>query len=129
VGFLLFTHRRKRNQFMKTKTKKLLTRFAPETRYELVPVPAVPFRGTCETELERYKNRLLREALQATSRVELYAPLRRAANDAAAVAWMTPFPLLFLPALFEEKVRVAQKQFARQESVRQRSRTLLEEVV
>ena len=114
---------------MKTKMKKLLTRFAPETRYELAPVPAVPFRGSGETELERYKHRLLREALQATQRAELYAPLRRAANDAAAVAWMTPFPLLFLPALFEEKVLTAQKQFARQQSVRERSGPLLEEVV
>ena len=116
------------SNFMKTKRTTLLTRFEPETRFD-VAAPAVPFRGARETELEQFKKRLLRDALHATEDAELYAPLRRAATEAAAAAWMTPFPLLFLPALFEEKAGLARRQFARARSVWDRSRKILAEMV
>lgn len=115
--------------FMKTKRTTLLTRFEPETRFDVAPVPVAPFRGTRETELEQFKARLLRAALNDAPDAELYAPLRRAANEAAGVAWLTPFPLLFLPALFEEKATAARRQFERAESVRSRSRRILAEVL
>ena len=114
---------------MKTKRTKLLTRFEPETRFDVSPVPVVPFRGARETELEQLKNRLLRQALEAAADAEFYAPLRRAANEAAAVAWMTPFPLLVLPALFEEKMALARRQFERAQNVRTRSRRIWKEVI
>jgi hypothetical protein len=105
----------------------MTTRFEPEIRFEVAPVPSVPFRGTQETELDRLKARLLREWLQQTPDEQLYAPLRRAANEAAALAWFTPFPLLFFPGLLEEKARAALRQGARQRYVRGRSESLLEE--
>jgi hypothetical protein len=108
---------------------KVTTWFEPETRFEVAPVPAVPFRGTQETELDRLKARLLRQWLDQAPDMQLYAALRRAANEAAALAWFTPFPLLFFPALLEEKARAALRQGARQRCVRNRSETLLEEVV
>jgi hypothetical protein len=114
---------------MKTKRTTLLTRFEPETRFDVAPVSPVPFRGTRETELEEFKNRLLRAALNEAGDAELYAPLRRAATEAAGVAWLTPFPFLFLPALFEEKALAARRQFARAQSVRSRSRRILAEVM
>ena len=114
---------------MKTKKTTLLTRFGPETHFDVMPLPAVPFRGTQETELEQFKNRLLRAALNRTEDVELYAPLRRAANEAAAAVWMTPFPLLFLPVVFEEKVAAARQQFERAQLVRTRSRRILASVL
>jgi len=114
---------------MKTKRTTLLTRFEPETRFNVAPAPAVPFRGTRETELEQFKNRLLRAALHEAGEAELYAPLRRAATEAAGAAWLTPFPLLFLPALFEEKAAAARRQFQRAQSVRSRSRRILAEVI
>ena len=110
---------------MRTTKKTLRARFAPETRYELAPVPPVPFRATRATELEQLKERLLRQALGSAEHADLYAPFRRAANEAAAVAWLTPFPLLFLPGLFEEKQATARRQFARQRNVRARSRDIL----
>ncbi len=58
---------------------------------------------------------------------KLNAPLRRAANEAASLAWVTPFPLLFFPTLLEEKARTARRQQARQKRIRQQSRTLLDE--
>ena len=111
--------------FMKKNRTTLRTRFEPETRFDVAPAPAVPFRGRRETELEQFKSRLLRDALHAAEDAELYAPLRRAATEAAAAAWMTPFPLLFLPALFEEKAVLARRQSARAQSVRARSRRIL----
>jgi hypothetical protein len=114
---------------MKTNRTTLLTRFEPETRFDVVPVPAVPFRGTAETALEEFKARLLREALHTATDTELYAPLRRAANEAAAAAWLTPFPLLFLPALFEERFAAARRQVERAQSVRARSRRILAELI
>jgi hypothetical protein len=82
------------------------TRFAPETRFELRPAPPAPFRAVQETEFEQLKNKLLAEQLLDAA-PELNAPLRRAANDAAALAWATVFPLLVFPALFEEKIAAA----------------------
>lgn len=113
---------------MKTKVKRLPTWFEPETRFDVAPVAAVPFRGTGETALEQLKTRLLRAALQEALDADFYVPLRRAATEAAAAAWMTPFPLLFLPALFEEKVALAKRQFARAQQVRVRSQRILTEV-
>jgi len=105
--------------------RKLPARFGPETRFEVKPAPAAPFRALQETELERLKNRLLRERLFATADPALNAPLRRAANEAAALAWSTSLPLLLFPVLFEEKVRTALFQAARQEYIWERSRELL----
>jgi len=96
------------------KTNKLRAEFSPETRFEVRPLPPAPFRATLETEFERLKNRLLTERLLATARPELNAPLRRAANEAAALAWVTFYPLLVFPALFEEKIGAALRHAERQ---------------
>jgi hypothetical protein len=98
------------------------TRFAPQVRFE---VETVPFRAGQTTELEQLKERLLRQYLQNNPSPDQNAPLRRAANDAAALAWLTPVPLLLFPALFEEKARAALVQRGRQARVRQRSLNLL----
>lgn len=37
----------------------------------------------------------------------LDAPIRRAANEAAAMAWTTPYPMLVLPELLKEMARRA----------------------
>jgi hypothetical protein len=101
------------------------TRFGPETRFEVTPAPPAPFRALAETELERLKNRLLVERLAETPESDINTRLRRAANDAAALAWVTNFPLLVFPTLFEEKALTALLQAKRQVCVRERSRELL----
>ena len=98
---------------MKLKTNKLRAQFAPETRFELRPHPPAPFRATLETEFERLKKTLLAQQL-AQAPTELNVPLRRAANEAAALAWNTLFPLLVFPALFEEKTADARHHARRQ---------------
>ena len=114
---------------MKTKTTTLPTWFEPDTRFDVAPTAPVPFRGTQETELEQFKSRLLRAALDAAPDAELYVSLRRAANEAAGVAWLTPFPLLVLPVLFDEKAAAARQQFDRARNVRVRSRRILMETL
>jgi hypothetical protein len=96
---------------------KLRARFAPETRFELTPVPAALARGQPETELDRLKERLLGELLSRAPKAELRRRLRRAANDAAALAWLTPFPVLVLPVLLEELAEAARRQATRQEAI------------
>ncbi|SRR5581483_4001454 len=106
---------------MNETNKKLRTRFAPETRFE---VQAVPFRARETNELERLKDRLLSQLLAQASNAEQNTLFRQAANDAVALAWATSFPLLFLPTLLEEKAAVARRQFSRQQQIRRRSRAL-----
>jgi hypothetical protein len=77
-------------------------------------VAAVPFRANLETEFERLKARLLTEQLDLVENPELNAPIRRAANEAAALAWVTFYPLLVFPELFAEKTGQAVRQTERQ---------------
>lgn len=109
---------------MNTNKNRVETRFAPETRFEVQPVPAAPFRALQETEFERLRAELLGKQL-AVAKPELNVPLRRAANEAAALAWATVFPLLMFPVLFEEKVRTAIRQVERQARILAESRELL----
>jgi hypothetical protein len=112
---------------MKKTNQRVPTKFAPETRFDLAPRFAQPFRAVQETEFEKLKNRLLRRLLDDAVQPDLNAPLRRAANDAAALAWTTQFPLLVFPALLEEKARRAQLQLQKQNQIRLRSEVILVE--
>ena len=105
--------------------RRLRTEFGPETRFEIRPAPAVPFRGERETAFERLKAALLAERLEAAWNAESNSLVRRAANEAAALAWVTPYPLLTFPVLFEEKVEAARIRAERQLVIRERSRELL----
>jgi hypothetical protein len=110
---------------MNAKHKRVQTRFAPATRFEVRPMPTAPFRAVQEDHFERLRNRLLGERLTEAVDPHTYSGLRRAANEAAALAWATAFPLLVFPALFEEKAEATLNYELRQEDVRARSRELL----
>lgn len=69
--------------------------------------------------------RSVQQALSEIARADADAFIRRAANDAAALAWDTHFPLLFFPTLFEEKARASLAQLRMQASVRRRSLELV----
>ena len=105
--------------------RRVPTKFGPETRFELRPVPPAPCRALQENELERLKNYLLRTRLETLPEAGYNAYLRRAANEAAALAWVTPYPTLVFPALFEEKTRAALRQADRQARILESSRELL----
>jgi hypothetical protein len=104
---------------------RVTARFVPETRFELRPGPPAPFRATQENEFERLKIQLLTRQLTGLTRPELNTPLRRAANEAAALAWVTLYPLLVFPVLFEEKAATAVRQAERQARIYATSRELL----
>jgi len=105
--------------------KRVPARFNPEARFEIRPLAAVPFRSEEEHPLEAMKRRLLGDHLDEVWDPEFNSLVRRAANEAAAVAWATPFPLLVFPVLFDEKISDAAARAARQTSIRARSRELL----
>lgn len=90
------------------------------------PAPSNPRHS--DAELEALKTRLLQQALGNVLTTSQIKPLRRAANEAAALAWLEPLPLLVFPTLFEEKARIARKNTVRQDLVQARSAELLEEV-
>ena len=71
--------------------------------------------------MERLKNRLLARRLAEVVAPEANTYVRRAANEAAALAWVTPYPLLAFPELLDEKVRAALRYAERQTWVRERS--------
>ncbi|MCX7872107.1 MAG: hypothetical protein N2487_02340 [Verrucomicrobiae bacterium] len=99
-------------------------RFEGDVRFNLAPVAVVPYRGMLDNELERLKNALVRDALER-SEPELYSTIRRAANDAMALAWATPYPALFFPLLFEEKIAEGKKVYSKQRKIKEKTRRLL----
>ena len=79
-----------------------------------------PKRGAAETELDSLKERLLRPVIEKIDDPHAEASVRRAGTEAAALAWTTPFPLLFLPELLDEKVDKAKQHLARQKTILER---------
>ncbi|MBP9903081.1 MAG: hypothetical protein KBH45_16600 [Verrucomicrobia bacterium] len=110
---------------MKTTMNRLPTQITPAKRITPTVLAAVTLRRTVETELDQLKNRLLARELERTTALDHNVGLRRAANEAAALVWLTPYPLLLLPTLFEEKARLARLTIGRQVLIRERSNELL----
>lgn len=109
---------------MNANNNRVNLKFAPETRFAVRTAPDAPFRVDQENDFERLKNRLLNRELELLERPDLNTAVRRAANEAAALAWVTFHPLLVFPALFEEKVAVAVRQAERQARVYAQSREI-----
>jgi hypothetical protein len=109
---------------MNAEYRRVPTEFGPETRFEVKPVPPAPFRALQENQFERLKNTLVVRRLETLWNPGLSAQVRRAAHEAAALAWITPYPLLVFPVLFEEKTETALLATDRQDQIRQRSREL-----
>ena len=60
------------------------------------------------------KQRLLLERLSATPGSETHALIMLEANEAAGLAWLSSYPLLTFPCLFEERAIAATEQARRQ---------------
>ncbi|MBC8001772.1 MAG: hypothetical protein H7X97_04210 [Opitutaceae bacterium] len=114
---------------MKTRCKRLKSSFERDISLELDHEIIVPSKERLDARLEAFKNRLLKRILDEAPTVAFRAPLRRAANEAAALVWLTPYPLLLLPVLMDEKARVACEQIARQKQINLRSQGTIEELV
>lgn len=108
---------------MNTTAKRLTARFARPTRFTVTPV--VLSRAEREARLAALKDRLARQYAGALEHAPLRPAIERALNDAASLAWATPFPLLVLPTLADEKVTAARRQADRQTQILRRSAALL----
>jgi hypothetical protein len=115
-----------KDNMKKQKQRYVRTKLERKPRFEVGAIAPVASRGVLETELEELKARLLKPLIDEAKDPADAAPLRLAANEAAGLAWFTPFPLLFLPALLEEKVYAAQRQEARQRQIREKTESLLD---
>ena len=93
--------------------------------HQAIRIPTSRWAPDLAGALEELKERLLRENLLAASDAALLPRLRRAAAEAASLAWTTPYPLLVLPVLLGEKLAEASRQAQRQREIRERSRSLL----
>jgi hypothetical protein len=80
--------------------------------------PDAESRRRRDVELERLKERLLREHLCRADHPAVRNQLRRAAREAAALAWTTPYALLVFPGLLEEKLSAARRYVERQAQLR-----------
>jgi hypothetical protein len=102
-------------QKMKTTTKRTRPRTGQSPPLSADFASPALARGT---ELDQLKERLLEQLLPETShRPDLSSAYERAASDAVSLAWVTPFPLLVLPVLFEEKAAEARRQAERQRTM------------
>jgi len=109
----------------KAKSRKVRTRFWPETRFKVKPLPAAVARAEQHHRLAGLKDRLLGERLNEVPDARTEEHYRQAANEAAALAWVTAYPLLVFPALFDEKTQEAENRLERQEEILRRSREML----
>ncbi|HTI99737.1 MAG TPA: hypothetical protein VL527_12720 [Dongiaceae bacterium] len=116
---------KQKERIMNGRSRKLKTMFEKPTRFRALVKPAAAARGDIEVELNQLKERLLHQLTQETTPDSVHRALRQAADEAAALVWLTPYPLLFLPSLLEEKALAARQKAGRQEQIRERSTTLL----
>jgi hypothetical protein len=99
--------------------------FEPATLLDLNPVSGGGLQASVIAALEELKQQLLLETARARSDLAILACLRRAADEAASLAWATPFPLLVLPELFAEKAAEACVRSQRQQDIRRQSLGLI----
>ena len=79
---------------------------------------------TSALELEQFKQCLLGEHGSAHD-LQVHSWLNRAADEAASIAWATPYPLLVLPVLLEEKLKDARRKAELQKMIYERSQPIV----
>ena len=80
-------------------------------------VAAVSFR--------KLRRVLTQDRLRSVERLDHAAQVKQAATEASSLSWLTGYPLLVFPVLFEECATTALYRARRQDQIHQRSRELL----
>lgn len=88
--------------------------------------PSDPRHGVSYPALDRLERSLLEAALRRNITPSFMPAIRHAAQEAAAIAWTQPFPVLVFPALFEEKLANARRRHHHQNLIRSRSEEWLD---
>jgi hypothetical protein len=105
--------------------RKIQTYFDPDTEFEAPLLRGEPLKQT----FAGLHENLVNEALVQTETLTLHAPLKQAANEAAGLAWTTPYPLLVFPVLFTEKADKAKRREEQARRIKAKSADLLMEAV
>src|SRR5438046_5260643 len=105
----------------KQESQETTAEFEPASRSDSNPVAGGRLQARGTDSLEELKQRLLQEIAGAGMGSANLTCLRRAAEEAASLAWTTSFPLLVLPELFFEKAAEARVRSQRQREIWQRS--------
>jgi hypothetical protein len=109
----------------KKKPQRVPARFGRETQFQLAPKFAPLKSQQIQAVFQGLKTRLLQGVLDDAPDAATGRQLRLAANEAAAVSWTTPFPLLVLPTLIEEKAAEVHQYAARQAQVQEATELLI----
>ena len=72
------------------------------------------------SDFDQLKQRLMSERLEAENDHEMRRWLERAADESAALAWTTAYPMLVWPELLEEASRAVRLRAERQRTIRAR---------
>lgn len=112
---------------MNARPRRVPTRFAPATRFEVEPRVLHSAAPRPNAEFEGLKEQLLAGHLASANDERLAPALRRAALEATALAWMTGYPLLVFPELLAEKTALARQHATKQAIILRRSLALSQE--
>lgn len=74
---------------------------------------------------QQLEKRLWQEVVRKAGEPQTVTFLQHAAREAAAMAWMTPFPLLFYPLLLQEKTQEAETLMQKQREVSEKSQWIV----
>ena len=118
----------KMNAINANRTGHLTAQFEPDIKFELPLHPGTVSPESVRIRFQALQNRLLEETLGQTPNPILRENLHGVANEAAALAWTTQFPLLLMPVLFQEKARSVRLQLKKQHHVSMRSQQLVDAV-
>ena len=113
------------NEMRINPSRRVPIQFEADVRFDATPVPP-PDRERMRQLFVQLQERLVEHSLDQTRSSILRVSLKRAANEAAAMAWTTPYPLLFLPGLFEEKALTMRLRRDRQQQIEMRSERWIE---
>lgn len=83
-------------------------------------------RNELESRFQSLHDQLLNEGLEAAPVARAEELVKRAATEAAGLAWTTPYPTLVFPVLFAEIESNLRVQARRQDRIVNQSRGLLE---
>ena len=131
VGFLFLTlvqRIMKTKQIANRRRRLLRAEFASDVKFELAPVPGTVSPEAVRIRFQELQSRLVEENLSETRNPSVRGGIRQAANEAAALSWTTPYPLLVMPALFAEKAREIRLRLGKQQGVLMRSESLVKTV-
>lgn len=110
----------------KESSRRLGTQFDPEVEFEVNPAFV---RLETRRVFGDLQGRLVEQRFHEPANSLLRQDVEMVAQDAAALAWATPYPLLVFPVLFEERIDVRLVQAGRQERIQEQSRSIMIEAL